>query len=180
MSQEQLNIKLFLNSYLTEHELGSKNVVFKLYTVNDDVYNQFSRKDWEMIFPSVNEAEFNQWLHRDDMVMLTSFYRGSSTAFGFLCFQAVPNCSTNIYFHGGTWFHSMREQMYAYEGLIYLLKFFWNEGFEILVTCLKNNAKSNRFLNSLGFVEFDRDDRLLYKYLDIEKFVQSPIVKRFL
>ena len=70
--------------------------------------------------------------------------------------------------------------MYAYEGLIYLLKFFWNEGFEILVTCLKNNAKSNRFLNSLGFVEFERDVNLLYKYLDIEKFNESPIVKRFL
>lgn len=180
MPQEQLSIRSFLTSYLSKQELGSKNVVFKLYTADDDAYNHFTSDDWEMIFPSVVADDFNRWGDRDDVVMLTSFYRNSSTAFGFLCFQSVANCSTNVYFHGGTWLHSMREQLLAYEGLIFLLKFLWDSDFEILVTCLIDNVKSNKFLNSLGFVDFEKDDTLFYKYLDIEKFVQSPIVASFL
>ena len=180
MTDTEFDLKGFFMTYLNEHELKSRNIVFRFYQLEDCAFRRYSCDDWEMIFPGVSEFVFNQWLDRKDFVMLSTFEQTSSQPFGLICFESSKTSSQRVYFHGGTWHHTMKDMFLAYEGLVFILHFLMKHGLDILVTCLKCNTKSNKFLDSLGFVEFGDDGILYYKYLDIEKFVQSPIVKRFL
>lgn len=179
MADIDFDLKSFLTAYLNKQELSSRNIVFRFYQLEDCAYRHYSRDDWEMIFPGVTETEFNLWLGREDFVMLSTFERGSSEPFGLLCFEVSKTSNKRAYFHGGTWQHTMKDKLLAYEGIVFILHFLMSQGIDVLVTCLRSNTKANKFQESLGFVEFSNEGNLSYKYLDSERFWNNPIVNRF-
>lgn len=180
MSKRKFTLRSFVEAYLAEHVLSTDHILFRLYQPDDNAFGHFSRDDWNMIFPNVTLTQFNQWQNEDNIVMLTAIDRESLSPFGLLCFMASKTSSKRAYFHGGTWHHTTKDMLLAYEGLIYILDFMLQHNIGILVTCLIENAKANRFQNSLGFIEFGKNEELYYKYLDYEQFQKSSIVSRFL
>ena len=70
MTDTEFDLKGFFMTYLNEHELKSRNIVFRFYQLEDCAFRRYSCDEWEMIFPGVSEFEFNQWLDRKDFVML--------------------------------------------------------------------------------------------------------------
>ena len=120
-ADQSLNIKDFFIDYLTQKkQLCSRNVDFQLYKPADDACGHYSSEDWELMFPDVKTEEFNKWCELDDRIVLSTYDKGSSQLFGFLCFVSSSS-SSRLYFHGGTCYHSTRHKLLAYEGLIYIL-----------------------------------------------------------
>ena len=177
---DQFNIEDIFYQYFQSHSyIESDRTVLRVYDPDKDcVFKNFSNEDWYQIFPDIDEETFNQWTYYIDRVILVALEKTNDQPFGVICIQESHITPLLVCFHGGVWEHNVKNMLLEYEATDNILHFLVNNGFEVFVTCFKDNKKADRFQKSLGFEEFQQDETLSYKSLNIDKLNTNIISLR--
>ena len=173
--------RLFLDYFKKNEFIKNDKVGFRRFDPNQDSIRQnFTKEDWEMIFYDVEEQILKDWAasYNIDRMLLMAVDMKSGKSFGFICIQESHNKPLFVCFHGGVWNHGIKDQLLGYEATDLILRFLVDNHMDVFVTCYKWNTKANRFLNSLGFVDYYRDEKLYYKKLKEECLNTNIMCKR--
>ena len=178
--KRKFQIKEIFKDYF-EHNpyIENERIALRPYNPDSDIiYSNFSSVDWNMIFSDIDEDDFKDMgKFYIDRVVLVAIDKKDGYSFGFVCIQESHEVPMEVYFHGGTWGHDIKNILLEYLATDCLLQFLLDNDFSIRATCFITNKKADRFQNSLGFIEYKRDGNLSYKYLNIPAF-KSNIVKQ--
>lgn len=171
------SIKNLFNNYFRENiAFDSKHVSFRQYEPQTDlIVSSFNSEDWNEIFPGLTEDSFISWAYNNDDVFLSCIDIVKQELFGILVLIDSDEIKNGVCFHGGTWKHERRYTLLAYEGLYRVIQFLVVNEFKVLTTCNKTNLKADLLQKRFGFVEYNQDGILSYKYLDLDKFANSNI-----
>ena len=173
--------RLFLDYFKKNDYIKNDKVGFRMYNPNQDAIHQnFTIEDWDMVFYDVDELLLKDWAasYNIDRMLLMAVDMKSGMSFGFICIQELHNKPFSVCFHGGVWNHGIKEQLLGFEAADLILRFLVDNRMDVFVTCYRWNTKANRFLNSLGFVDYCYDERLCYKKLDVERLNSNILCKR--
>lgn len=177
---EQFKVKDIFSLYFQSHSyIESERTELRVYDPEKDcIYKKFSFDDWYQIFPNIDEESFNKWTDYTDRVILVALEKSKGQPFGVICIQESHITPLLVCFHGGVWEHSVKYMLLEYEATDNILHFLVNNGLEVYVTCFKDNKKADRFQRSLGFEEFQQDETVSYKSLNIDKLNTNIISLR--
>lgn len=174
-------IKKIFNEYFVHHSyIENDRIMLRLYNPDEDeIYSKYSPEDWNMIFYNVDEKSFKEMGRQFiDRVILVAIDKNDDNPFGFICIQESHDIPMEVCFHGGTWRHDTKSILLEYNATDCILQFMLDKNFNIKTTCYISNIKADRFLKSLGLVEYKVDEKLSYKYLDISLFKSNIIRNR--
>ncbi len=173
--------RLFLGHFKNNDFIKNDKVGFRLFNPNrDSIRQNFTKEDWNKIFMDVDELLLKDWAasYNIDRMLLMAVDMKAGKSFGFICVQESHNKPGVVCFHGGVWSHSIKDQLLGYEAADLILRFLVGKRMDVFVTCYRWNTNANRFLNSLGFVDYCRDERLCYKKLEEERLNSNLMCKR--
>ena len=173
--------RLFLDYFKKNDFIKNDKVGFRLFNPGrDSIRQNFAKEDWDKIFVDVDEQLLKDWAasYNIDRMLLMAVDMKSGKSFGFICIQESHNKPDFVCFHGGVWNHGIKNQFLGYEAADLILRFLVGKRMDVFVTCYRWNTNANRFLNSLGFVDYCRDERLCYKKLEEERLNSNLMCKR--
>lgn len=172
--------RVFMDYFKKNDFIENDKVGFRLYhPTKDMICSNFTKEDWIMIFVDVDEHLLTEWAdYYIDRVVLMAVDMHTGKSFGFICIQESHEKPLYVWFHGGVWNHNMKGQLLGFEAADLILHFLVDNHMTVFVTCYKWNNKANRFLNSLGFVDYCYDERLAYKKLTKEHLDSNILRKR--
>lgn len=152
---------------------------FRLYDPNfDTIVDSYDEKDWGLIFKGLKEEDMVDLNTCDNVVILMWCDKEYQRKHGMLYLEESFKNPNEVSFHGGTWDHDPKYFVGIFHSLIGLFLQLLSYGFRIVTTCGIDNRRADKFQNRLFFEEINRDDSVVYKVLNKEKFEQSDIVKR--
>lgn len=169
-----------MNYLKANSSIDGDGLYFLLYNPADiSVYDKFSKEEWQMIFPQVDEDKFLAMCNNyEDRIFLISYTKGDQEAFGFICLQECFNKFGTVRFHGGIWKNDNKFKILLFDGLNALFNLLRNLHYNLEATCLKDNSKADRLQQALGFREMKILDGVSYKSFD-EKLFKNNIYIRY-
>ena len=162
--------EVFLDYFKKNDFIKNDRVGFRVFDPQKDCIRvNFKREDWDMIFVGVDDGLLREWAasYNVDRMVLVAVDMNSGKSFGFVCVQESHNKPLCVCFHGGVWACGIKGQLLGYEAAVLIVRFLVGKHMDVFVTCYKINRKANRFLDSLGFVDYCRDERLCYKKIEV-------------
>lgn len=145
------------------------------------VCSKFSCDEWQLIASDIHsDEEWRQFVAEYcDLVecyILKLKSNGKSIAFVYLYRDPLSNNVISV--HGGGWGKTMRLSLLYYRGLIVMLEHLLNLGFKVRTSCLIENKRAYRFLQSVGFVKYNSFEGYVYMWINEKRLKSSAIYKR--
>lgn len=101
---------------------------------------------------------------------------GTPIAFSF--FLQEDDKGKVVSIHGGGWEHTVRDTLLYYRGFVLLLLALLNTGIKVRIVCRKENEVADRFVRSVGFVQYaDTQTNTLF-WINKRRLLNSKIYKR--
>lgn len=166
-------------------EYFSKNVImpiggmyFRLYDPCEDVViKNYIKEDWNSIFENTTEDDLRGLSVCANVVILLWCDVATDAPHGMLYLEEEFNSPLDVAFHGGTWDHNNKYYREIFRSIISIFDFILSFKTSIVTTCGIDNNRAGKFQKSLCFEEIRRDDSVIYKVLNKQKYVESRFVK---
>lgn len=168
--------QIYIDYFRNNASFSSCHVEMRPYNIKvDPLSTKFSQEDWNLMFSGRERSILQKWTELDDRIVLSCFEKQTKLPFGFIMlFQPHPD-NDDLWFHGGTWLHSRKPTLLAYESLYKILSFLIDNGFNVRASCYKINKRADALQRHFGFVEFVTDEESSYKQLDKDLFANNGI-----
>lgn len=143
----------------------------------EDIYSFLDIQQIQKIFSDVSTREdFDSFLGMGigEFWILYDIQKNQPIAFTHLHLTAKGN---NIEVHGGSWASNL---LMTYKGFLALLDKLFSMGYGIRTSCLCNNQIAFRFLHSVGFIKYRKDNAFNYMWLDKNRFKNTSIYRRMI
>ena len=157
-----------LNSKLAEFDLSSDIVCWIPYNPTHNIACHFTEKQWNMIVENMpDEDAFRQLLdnlnHVSACFLLKDVTCSRLIAF---CFMYITDWKRKVvYFHGGGWATGLLASRKYLRGIDLIFNALQSLGMKIRTECKIENVRAERFIRTIGFKCFHRDERYSYFYL---------------
>ena len=171
--------KHFLNFFAKNIHMVIGNMYFRLYDpVKDVIVKNYNDEDWRKILSNITEDDFKDLFTCSNVVILIWCDLATDTPHGMLYFEENYNCPFEVLFHGGTWDHNPKYYREIFRSIVHVFDFMLNFKTIISTTCGIDNARADKFQNSLCFEEIKRDELVKYKVLNKQNFSESSFVNK--
>lgn len=168
--------KLFNQLYDSEGKLDFGKMSFRRYnTLKDVIIKNFSKEDWKKIFSDLSEEDLKDLQNCANIEILLWVETSFGFEKGMIYLEEKSNFPFTIEFHGGTWDHSPRLYRQIFISLLKLFELLLSYNYDIITTCPVNDSRVEKLQSQFGFIEYDRQNGLILKKLDKNKFFQSKL-----
>lgn len=158
--------------------VGDSLVKWEPYKYNDCVVNRFTFDEWLKIASDIySEEELDSLLTNHPNVIQGFVLYETRTlqpiAFSYLLREDKRGQVVSI--HGGGWGQSMCLSLLYYRGLILMIHYLLGQGKRVRTSCLLNNTRAYRFLESVGFVKYRTSEEYVYMWINRDRLHRSRI-----
>ncbi len=162
------------------------NLVWREYSTNDTILCRFHSEEWNKIASDVySEDEWRELLVNNRTYILSwiLLYFDQPVAMIYLLNEDMSWGKVSI--HGGAWGRSFLHTLINYKGFILFLNELLNQDIEVLTSCFRDNIKASRFIRSVGFQNFHRDDEnmkdeKIYFYITHAMLKNTPLYRKLM
>ncbi len=98
-------------------------------------------------------------------------------AIAFLYIYNEDKASNIVSIHGGGWGKSFHLSLLYYRGLILMIQYLWQQGFRVRTSCMVENKRAYRFLQSVGFVIYRSTDTYIYMWINEKRLKGNRMYK---
>ena len=160
---------------------GDSILKWEPYKEGDNVISRFNLGEWNKIaFDIDTEYELlslcYSYYHRIQGCVLYENRKNKPIAFLYILKDSASGNIVSI--HGGGWNVGICYSFYYYRGVILMIKALLTKGFKVRTSCLTDNYRALRFLNSLGFVKYKTLGNVVKMWINATRLCNSRIYKR--
>lgn len=143
--------------------------------------DKFSLDVWYTITADFDsESEWKDFLLEfSDYAQCYVFYRRRDhMPIAFAFFLQEDDKGKVVSVHGGGWYKTIECTMLYYRCYICLIQVLLNLKIKVRTACLKDNKVAERFIRSVGFVQYMETSTRLLFWINEKRLYNSPIYKR--